>query len=112
MRFVRSLSALAVIALSLSAAYSAQGGQASTGKTYTVHIKGFKFDPETIEVAKGDTVIWINDDVVPHTATAKGVFDSKGLDQGKSWSYVASTPGTYPYICTFHQTMKAKLIVH
>src|SRR5271165_2930766 len=105
MKIIKGLSMLIVIVLALSAAYSAPGGQAPTARSYTVHIKGFKFVPETLEVAKGDTVMWINDDIVPHTATANGIFDSKGLDQGKSWSYIAGKTGTYPYICTFHQTM-------
>jgi plastocyanin len=49
-----------------------------------------------LEVAAGDTVIWKNEDIVPHTATVKKVFDSKELPSGKSWSYVAHRRGIYP----------------
>ena len=79
-------------------------------KTHTVLITGFRFVPEKLEVNTGDTVIWKNADLVPHTATARK-FDSKGLDQGQSWSYIAKAKGSFPYICTFHPTMKAELTV-
>jgi plastocyanin len=63
-------------------------------------------------VRAGDTVVWTNEDVVPHTATAKG----KGLDSGsigakQSWRYTASEKGTYAYDCTFHPNMKGTLVV-
>lgn len=80
-------------------------------KTHTVLITGFKFVPEHLEVAAGDTVIWKNQDIVPHTATATKVFDSKGLDKGQSWSYIANQKGNHPYICTYHPTMKGLLVV-
>ena len=46
-----------------------------------------------------------------HTATAEGGFDSRGIDAGKSWQFTAAATGTYPYVCTFHPTMKATLHV-
>jgi plastocyanin len=36
----------------------------------TVEIREFKFEPETLTVHEGDTVVWKNDEIVPHTATA------------------------------------------
>lgn len=59
----------------------------------------------------GDTVVWTNEDIVPHTATAKKGFDSKSIEKSGSWRFVTKQKGTYPYICTFHPTMKAELIV-
>lgn len=79
-------------------------------KTVTVLITGFKFVPERLEVNAGDTVVWKNEDIVPHTATGKK-FDSKSLDKGQSWSYVTKQAGSFPYICRFHPTMKADLVV-
>lgn len=82
-----------------------------TPKIHTVVIKGFKFVPDQLEVTAGDTVIWKNEDIVPHTATARKVFDSKGIESGESWKYVAKEKGTHAYICTFHPTMKGQLVV-
>ncbi len=84
----------------------------SEPQTHTVSIKDFKFEPATLTVSAGDTVIWKNEDIVPHTATTKGKgFNSKGIESKASWKYVADKAGTYPYICAYHPTMKAKLIV-
>jgi plastocyanin len=81
-------------------------------RTHTVAIRGFQYAPESITVELGDTVVWRNQDIVPHTATAK----AKGLDTGSigantSGQYVAKAKGTYTYDCTFHPTMKGTLVV-
>jgi len=38
-------------------------------KTHLARIAGFQFVPNKLEVNVGDTVIWKNEDLVPHTAT-------------------------------------------
>lgn len=82
-------------------------------KTWTVKIAGMRFDPATVTVAPGDTVVWVNEDLVPHTATSTvaGRFDSHAIAPGASWRYRAMAPGRYVYACTFHPTMQAILIV-
>ncbi len=87
-------------------------GRKSEPQSHTVLIRDFKYVPETLTVKTGDTVIWKNEDIVPHTATTRGKgFDSKNIAAGASWKYVANRPGVYSYICTYHPTMKAKLTV-
>lgn len=80
---------------------------------HTIVMDGTAFSPDTLTVKRGDTVVWVNKDPFPHTVTAvDGAFDSKSIDAGKSWKYIAKKPGEYRYICTFHQpTMKAVLKV-
>lgn len=81
--------------------------------THTVIIEGTRFEPETLSVRRGDTVVWINKDPFPHTATAlNGGFDSKSIAPNKSWRYRPRKPGVFPYFCTLHPTMKATLRVH
>ena len=80
-------------------------------KTHTIRIHEMKFDPASLEINVGDTVIWRNDDIVPHTATSRGSFDSRGIDPGKTWEHVADKKGAYVYICAYHPTMKAALAV-
>jgi len=79
---------------------------------HRVAIRGFQYAPDTVSVRSGDTVTWINEDIVPHTATAKdeGV-DSGAIEATKSWQLVAKDPGTIQYVCAFHPTMKATLVV-
>ena len=85
---------------------------AAAAKTHTVTIDGTSFDPETITVKAGDTVVWVNKDPFPHTATSQaGGFDSKEIPAGKSWQFKTTKAGVFAYTCTFHPTMKATLKV-
>jgi plastocyanin len=81
-------------------------------KTHTVIIEGMRFQPESLTVARGDTIVWVNKDLVPHTATSEaGGFDSKDIQADKSWRYTIHKTGDFAYLCTFHPTMKATLRV-
>ena len=81
-------------------------------QTHTVSIEGMRFQPEELTVALGNTIVWVNKDLVPHTATSKtGSFDSKDIQVDKSRSYTIRKTGDFAYKCTFHPTMKAMLRV-
>ncbi len=83
----------------------------AAARTHAVRIKNFAFEPARLEVQPGDTVVWTNDDIVPHTATAKPGFDSKGIEPGKSWRFVVGATGSFAYVCTFHPTMTGEVVV-
>ena len=86
----------------------AKGG----GQVHRVEMKATGFAPAELTVAAGDTVVWANHDIVPHTATAGARrFDSGSINPGSEWSLVVRQPGRIPYTCTFHPTMKAVLVV-
>lgn len=81
-------------------------------RVHTVAIENMRFVPETLEVRQGDTVVWVNRDPFPHTATAEGKgFDSRSIAPERSWKYVARRRGDFPYLCTLHTTMRGKLTV-
>lgn len=80
-------------------------------ETHVVRIEGMQFAPATLVVKKGDKVVWRNTDLVPHTATAAGRFDSRTIAAGASWSYVPRKAGHYDYVCSLHPGMKATLDV-
>ena len=109
---MRTLVAAALVSFAwvLQAGAGMSAFAAST--THTVVIAGMKFVPETLMVKAGDTVVWVNKDFFPHTATAQDrSFDSGDIATNNSWKYVATKTGTFSYICTLHPTMKATLIV-
>lgn len=84
----------------------------AAGKTHTVRIEGMKFVPERLEVAAGDTVVWTNKDLVPHTVTASAARVESGvLAPNKKWRFVAKKKGEMPYICSLHPVMKGLLVV-
>jgi plastocyanin len=80
-------------------------------KVHTVEIKQMKFQPSELKVQKGDTVIWINQDIVAHDVTEASAkaWTSSVLNTGKSWKMVAAQ--SFDYYCSIHVVMKGKLIV-
>ena len=99
---LRFLAAVAGLALALPVA---------AGETRTITIEGMRFAPASLTVKQGDTVVWENRDLVVHTATAGGAFDSGPIAAGKTWRLVAKKAGRLEYVCTLHPTMKATLVV-
>jgi len=80
---------------------------------HTVTIDGFEFHPPEVTVGKGDVVVWVNKDPVPHTATAKGAaLDSGSIAASGSFRFTATREGRFDYVCTLHPTMKGVLVVH
>jgi plastocyanin len=91
---------------------SPAAGERAKPNTHTVTIEGMRFQPESLTVAPGDSVVWVNKDLVPHTATSEaGGFDSQIIQADKSWNFTARKKGDFAYICTLHPTMKALLHV-
>jgi plastocyanin len=72
-----------------------------------------RFQPAELSVVPGDSVVWVNKDLVPHSATSdRAGFDSKIIRANGSWRYtVPARKGTYSYTCTFHPTMAGRLRV-
>ena len=56
---------------------------------------------------------WKNDDPTEHTATASdGSFDTGTIKgNGATAKVTLDKPGTYDYICQFHQFMKGQITV-
>ena len=100
------------IALLLLGVSTSLPDAAAKSRTHTVALRGMKYLPATLTVNTGDTVVWKNEDIVPHTATARNKsFDSGSIEPGGSWTFVANKKGTYVYYCAFHPNTKGKLIV-
>lgn len=105
------LAARVACAAAAGLAWLGNAGAAEKAQTHRIVIEGLKYVPETLVVKPGDTVVWVNKDPFPHTATAAGAFDSGPMQAGKSWRFVARRAGTYAYVCTLHSNMKATLRV-
>ena len=107
--------AAAVLALAGAGALAPTLAAAETPTTHTIVIDNMRFTPDTLTVRRGDRVVWRNNDLVPHTATATTgttkVFDSGSIEPGASWSTTLRKAGGVPYVCTFHPGMAATLTV-
>jgi plastocyanin len=106
---MRRATVLAAMGLILCAMVAA-AAQHSKPKVHTVTMQGNGFHPEVLTVKSGDTIVWVNKDLVPHTATSDS-FDSQTIAAGKSWRTTFHAKGDFPYGCTFHPTMRAILHV-
>lgn len=104
---------ICALGLMLGTVVVVSAGDRSKPTTHTVTIEGMKFDPESLTVAAGDIVVWLNKDLVAHTATSSeaGIFDSKLIAPDKSWKLTVRKKGDFAYACTYHPTMKATLHV-
>lgn len=80
-------------------------------ETHIVVIKGLKFIPDELKVSKGDTVIWVNEDLVMHDVTEAQNADwhSGVITSGSSWKKVITK--NMDYFCSLHVVMKGKLLV-
>lgn len=95
-----------------SKAKIAEAEQVREAKTVTVNIKDFAFAPATITISAGDTVVFVNEDTAPHTATANsGKFNTDQLAAGESGSVTISDAGSYEYFCAIHPAMKGTVVV-
>jgi len=90
-------------------------GAAAAPQTPVIHkvtIDATSYSPKTVTVAMGDSVVWVNKDVLVHTVTAKdGRYDSHDIPAGGSWTYTPKAAGLSAYACTYHTTMRGTLRV-
>jgi plastocyanin len=86
---------------------------AASTDSLAVEIKGFAYNPPTIEVPVGGSVTWTNQDNAPHTATAPDheVLQSGAIAFGESYTQTFDTAGTYEYHCEFHPNMHGEIVV-
>lgn len=100
-----------IVAFALACLLAPVSG-APAGEAATIHIDNFTFGPETLTVAPGTTVTWINRDDIPHTVVAQAkLFRSKTLDTDESYAFTFEAPGEYPYFCSLHPHMTGKVVV-
>lgn len=88
----------------------AQGS--STPALANVAISNFSFRPSLITVKKGTTVVWTNNDGVPHTVSADtNLFGSDLLSTDQNFKFTFNTVGSFPYHCQPHRSMVATVEV-
>jgi len=83
----------------------------ASAEAHIVEMRGLEFFPSSLDVAVGDTIVWVNKDVVPHTATADdGSWDSGLMEEGDEYSLeIEDGTSTGSYVCNFHPTMTGEI---
>ncbi|MGH9000020.1 MAG: cupredoxin domain-containing protein, partial [Acidimicrobiia bacterium] len=70
------------------------------------------YEPATVTVTAGSSVLWRNAGQQPHTVTADdGSFKSEYLSHGGEFRFTFPEPGEFTYFCEPHRWMKATVSV-
>jgi plastocyanin len=98
---LRKLAATAVAA-SIGVAVAVVPAQA--GSTKTVAVKNNSFSPSTVNLRKGDKVVWKwTQGGVPHNVTPGSRTSSR---KGFTYSKRFTRAGTFRFVCTLHPGMR------
>jgi plastocyanin len=92
-------------------AITAWMAEIASAETIRIEVKSLAFAPAQITVHVGDTIEWVNDDFVTHTATARdGQWDVK-LPPHATGRTLAKGAGTVGYYCRYHPNMKGEITI-
>jgi plastocyanin len=81
------------------------GGGGATSASIQAGAGGFVFSPTTVSIAEGGEITVKNVGTIPHTFTIQDKNINEVLQPGNSAKVTIDLPpGTYPFICTFHQS--------
>jgi len=111
-RRIQSFKAAAFSLALAGVAIVAFGTRPASAKDHVVEIRGLEFVPASIEARAGDTVTWVNTDVMPHTATSDaGAWDSGEIAAGASWTLSVEDGFGGGYTCTYHPAMSGEIAI-
>lgn len=78
----------------------------------TVIIYRMQFMPQNIKVKKGDTVVWINKDIVVHDVTEKDkLWTSGNIPNDGTTPFKKVADSSFDYFCSIHPTMTGSVTV-
>jgi len=106
---------LIVLAVSCSKTDTSQASPkvGPLGVKQDIEIKGFAFNPASITISAGTTVIWTNQDSAPHRiiSDSGNELGSGSISTGQTYTHTFENPGTYDYHCSIHPSMKGEIVV-
>ena len=105
---LKLLAGVALVAL-LGTAMVPMG--AAMAAEHVVVIENMKFGVLPAELHVGDTVIWQNNDIFRHTATAEDESFDVDLPSKSEGRMTVEKDGHFAFFCRFHPGMKGTLVV-
>ena len=79
--------------------------------TIQISMQNLVIAPAAASAKVGDTIEWINKDILAHTATARNGDWDVTLPPNRTVKLVLKKAGTIDYYCRFHPNMKARLTI-
>jgi plastocyanin len=108
---VKQLISLIAVPMLLIGCSPSSGSQDNRRQKHTIEIAQMKFVPAELVVQPGDTVVFVNHDIVTHDITEAGSkeWTSSLLPADEQWTFVATKSADY--YCSLHPTMTGKIII-
>ncbi|MGA7996116.1 MAG: cupredoxin domain-containing protein [Bradyrhizobium sp.] len=79
--------------------------------TVEITMENLVIAPAEASAKVGDTIEWVNKDILAHTATARNGDWDVTIPPKKTVTLVLTKAGTVEYYCRYHPNMKATLTV-
>ncbi len=82
-----------------------------SAETIIVTIENLSFNPAEMKAKVDDTILWVNKDVLDHTATTRDSSFDVIQPAKSSASQTLTRAGTFDYYCRYHPNMMGRLMV-
>lgn len=105
---MKMLSIFPVLALAL---VSVSNSAAAAGREVAVSVQQMRYGAIPSGLKVGDTIVWKNNDGVPHTVTARDKSFDLRLNPHQSVSMTLTKPGAFQFYCIYHVQMRGTLTV-
>ncbi len=77
-----------------------------------VRIDNFTFSPTPVTVPAGATIVWVNEDDIPHSIYCEALnLRSHPLDTNDRFAHQFDQPGSFDYVCGIHPHMRGRIVV-
>jgi plastocyanin len=97
------IAAIAFSAMTFSAAFA--------GEVIQIKIKNLVFGPAQVTAHVGDSIEWVNEDFIAHTATARNKDWDINIPANHSDRVTVQHAGKIEYYCRFHPNMIGTITV-
>jgi plastocyanin len=109
------LAAAALLAGGCGSSNSGTVGPASASPApkpdVTVVMQGLRYAPKRVTIHQGQTVEWIDKDLVGHSVAAGSAIDSPDFAQGETWSHTFARAGVFRYHDRLNPSMTGTVVV-
>jgi len=80
-------------------------------ETIQITMDKMVFSPIEVSASVGDTIAWVNNDILAHTATAPNGDWDVVIAAKKTVSLALKKAGTIEYYCRYHPNMKGRIVI-
>lgn len=100
-----------LVLVSLAALLPGAPSIAAASRTHVVVIDKMTFGAVPAGIRPGDTIVWVNRDMVRHTATARDGSFNLDLAAGARGKTIVKKGGAVPFYCKYHAGMRGVMRV-